>query len=121
MGDTHIILTVAVLFPLFGLAVFFFWRWTYGVWAEERRGRRERATGSASDAGPEVVIVKFPSEPAPPVGVHPPPTTRPSSGSESERITPHDSAPPEDGPPVDGRRLLDVYTELRESGPQRRP
>ncbi|MBL8757443.1 MAG: hypothetical protein JNK35_03315 [Phycisphaerae bacterium] len=37
MGDGLIIAIVAVGFPLFGLGVFFFWRWQYGVWSLKRR------------------------------------------------------------------------------------
>ncbi len=46
--DGLIIAIVAVGFPLFGLGVFFFWRWQYGVWSIKRRQR---------DTGAQVVHV----------------------------------------------------------------
>jgi hypothetical protein len=39
--DLIIIIAVAIGFPLFGLAVFFWWRFTYGVWSPRRRARQE--------------------------------------------------------------------------------
>lgn len=42
MRDTWIIAITAVGFPLFGLGVFFFWRYKYGVWAPHRRAKAVR-------------------------------------------------------------------------------
>ncbi|MGD9689902.1 MAG: hypothetical protein AB7K52_09655 [Phycisphaerales bacterium] len=42
MSDIWIIVTTAVLFPLFGLGVFFFWRYKYGVWSPAHRARTQR-------------------------------------------------------------------------------
>ncbi len=55
MSDTWIIVAVAILFPLFGAAVFFYWRIQYGVgvpWLTRRASRSQ-----TDDA--DVVVTRF--------------------------------------------------------------
>lgn len=56
MRDTIIIAITAVVFPLFGLAVFFFWRYKYGVWAPHRRAKQVRPE--------DITIVRIDEPPA---------------------------------------------------------
>ncbi len=57
MTDTWIIIAAAILFPLFGAAVFFYWRIQYGVGVPWLSGRR----GGASDRDDttEVIVERF--------------------------------------------------------------
>ncbi|MBX9736960.1 MAG: hypothetical protein K2X32_08535 [Phycisphaerales bacterium] len=57
MADTWIIVAVAILFPLFGAAVFFYWRIQYGVGVPWLTGRRDR--NSAGDGANEVIVTRF--------------------------------------------------------------
>lgn len=45
MGDQWIMIVVGIGFPLFGLGVFFFWRWKYGVWSPSF-GKKRYPTGA---------------------------------------------------------------------------
>ena len=59
MPDTGIIIAVAILFPLFGALVFFYWRTQYGVgvpWLTDRR-KSERE----NDA--DIVVTRFQRDP----------------------------------------------------------
>jgi hypothetical protein len=57
MPDTWIIIAAAILFPLFGVAVFFYWRIQYGVGVPWLTGRRDR--NSAGDGANEVIVTRF--------------------------------------------------------------
>lgn len=43
VNDAFILIPVLIGFPLFGAAVFFWWRWQYGVWSVRRADRDQTA------------------------------------------------------------------------------
>jgi hypothetical protein len=50
VNDAFILIPVLIGFPLFGAAVFFWWRWQYGVWSVRR-------TAGTQPADPRQVVI----------------------------------------------------------------
>ncbi len=62
MGDHWIMTAVGIGFPLFGLGVFFFWRWKYGVWSPRFQGKRYPADATIIQVGPMAPMAPQSSE-----------------------------------------------------------
>lgn len=58
--DTVIFGIILVGFPLFGAAVFFWWRWQYGVWAPKSRARKGQG---GEESGARVITISDPKSP----------------------------------------------------------